>query len=448
MNQAKKQIPIRSLEFSAAFSQLSKQEQLYTYFFYRASWEGCPIVQFNISKESPAIFVVLQYFFSSFDSFDSLKQIVINATSEEEFDQFIEYACKFYSNIGNYNSFGFNKILPIGITIDSFDKILALSPSKDKISGVWNRVRETVFDDDKNCMIIQLEEKGGKNNYYLNGITEEEINKVDTFLLQQKINPLNTRLIKLAENKFAFLVGSVETKIRRFDGEDWIIGYYGDFNRFLNILTENLEKARDYAANDIQRDMLTKYIESFTTGSVEAHKDSQRLWVKDLKPVVETNIGWIETYIDPIGVRGYYEGLVALTDKENSKKFTNLVNLAPKVIATLPWEAHFENFPFKEPDFTALDVVCFASDGCPIGINIPNYDDIREEIGFKNVSLSNAYPSFKSLSYSRFLSDEDITKLQEFGQNSYIIQVACHELLGHGTGKLLRVDEKAKLTLN
>jgi dipeptidyl-peptidase-3 len=53
--------------------------------------------------------------------------------------------------------------------------------------------------------------------------------------------------------------------------------------------------------------MIDCYIESFKTGSIKKHVESQRWWVKDKKPVVETNIGWIETYIDPMGVRAYFE---------------------------------------------------------------------------------------------------------------------------------------------
>jgi dipeptidyl-peptidase-3 len=49
---------------------------------------------------------------------------------------------------------------------------------------------------------------------------------------------------------------------------------------------------------------------------------------------------------------------------------------------------------FMAPDFTTLDVICYGSCSCPLGINVPNYDDIREEDGFKNVFLNNSLGSY------------------------------------------------------
>lgn len=67
---------------------------------------------------------------------------------------------------------------------------------------------------------------------------------------------------------------------------------------------------------------------------------------------------------------------------------------------------------FMAPDFTTLEVITFASNGCPLGINIPNYDDVRETDGFKNVYLGNSMPSITVTSV-QFATPEQSKKLAD-----------------------------------
>ena len=96
-------------------------------------------------------------------------------------------------------------------------------------------------------------------------------------------------------------------------------------------------------------------------------------------------MGWVEHYVDPDGKRSTWDGWVAIVDKGRSKKFSQLVADAKNVIKKMPWSKELEKDTFVTPDFTSLDILSFGGDAMPKGINIPNYDDIREKEGFKNV---------------------------------------------------------------
>jgi len=163
--------------------------------------------------------------------------------------------------------------------------------------------------------------------------------------------------------------------------------------------------------------MVTDYIEHFRFGDVEKHKDSQRSWIKDIGPIVETNVGFIETYLDPSGARAEFEGFVSIVDKEISAKFNQLVVQADDLIKKLPWDSIFEKDKFLKPDFTSLDIVAFACSGTPIGINIPNYDDIRQHEGFKNVNLGNVYPK-PNAKTMKYVTEADKDLMCKFSNDS------------------------------
>jgi len=137
------------------------------------------------------------------------------------------------------------------------------------------------------------------------------------------------------------------------------------------------------------------------------------------------------------GLAQQREGFVAVVDKATSQKYGKLVAAAPNFIDELPWPKEYEKDTFSCPDFTALEVVTFASSSIPAGINIPNYDDVRQNFGFKNVSLINITRGYYKINTVKYIAAEEVELYKLWQASAFDVQVAIHELLGHGTGKLL-----------
>jgi len=134
--------------------------------------------------------------------------------------------------------------------------------------------------------------------------------------------------------------------------------------------------------------------------------------------------------------RSEFEGFVSFVNKKKSKVFNDLVANAERFIPLLTWGKDFELDTFTSPDYTSLDILTFACSGTPLGINIPNYDDIRKNFGFKNVYLANTIPTPKRTDKITFMNPKDALFYNTVYSDVLLVDVALHELLGHGTGKL------------
>lgn len=320
--------------------------------------------------------------------------------SDEDLKHYLSYAAQFMGNAGNYKSFGDSKFIP-RLAPEKLDAIAKVSPAAaEQYSECKNSFYET---SSPKLMDFGYPSEGRMSSYYeypeSSPITIDEIEGVADFLKDKQLMPENTRLRKLENGNFECLIASASTKSSESSDRDvkqtsWdlegplrgktLILVYGDHTKEMTTISEALTEAKKFAANKAESAMHGEYIKSFSTGSMNAHVESQRHWIHDLGPMVECNIGFIETYRDPHGIRGEWEGFAAMVNKERTKAFGKLVESAPEQIPKLPWSKDFEKDKFLSPDFTSLEVLTFAGSGIPAGINIPNYDNIRQTEGMSN----------------------------------------------------------------
>ncbi|XP_060107462.1 dipeptidyl peptidase 3 [Heteronotia binoei] len=453
-------IGIANLDCAEAFKLLSPEERLYAHYLSRACWYGGLVVLLQTSPEAPAIYTLISQLFRVQDPARLGELARSLGLSDEEYQAFLVYAAGVYANMGNYKSFGDTKFVP-NLPKEKLKKLVwesqALKEHPKEMEALWGRCGDLMFSLEPTQKHLGISGQG-ISTYFSANCSVEDAKLAQEFLDSQNISAYNTRLFKTKahgkkcyEVRLASVLSNdselddemrAKMKCFEFGGCDFTVTR-GDYGPLLEKVVENLQKALPHAANPTQGEMLTHYITSFTQGSISAHKKGSRCWIRDKGPIVESYIGFIESYRDPYGSRGEFEGFVAVVNKAMSAKFALLVASAERLLEELPWPRAFEKDAFLKPDFTSLDVLTFAGSGIPAGINIPNYDDIRQTDGFKNVSLGNVLAVAYSTQKEKltFLAEEDKDLYIKWKGPSFEVQVGLHELLGHGSGKLFVQDD-------
>uniref|UniRef100_A0A671VKD4 Dipeptidyl peptidase 3 n=1 Tax=Sparus aurata TaxID=8175 RepID=A0A671VKD4_SPAAU len=403
-------IGVSALDCGEAFRLLSPQEKMYAHYLSRAAWYGGLAVLLQTSPESANIFVLLQKIFRK-QTPAQLEQVATAAgLSAEEYQAFLVYAAGLYANMGNYKSFGDTKFIP-NLPKEKLEALMkasqAFQEQPAEMEALW---------DSCSCPLFSLEDKQkqlglgdkGITTYFSGNCCLEDAELAQKFLDSKKLSAYNTRLFKRDNGGKACYEVRLASAVQKGQNDSFTQEPSYDVKPYCTRDRFGMKNLA-YAANENQRKMLEEYRRSFTFGSVDAHKEGSRYWIKDKGPIVESYIGFIESYRDPFGSRGEFEGFVAVVNKAMSERFAKLVGSAEVLLPELPWPREFEKDTFLKPDFTSLDVLTFAGSGIPAGINIPNYDDIRQSEGFKNVSLGNvlavAYATQKEK--LTFLEEED-----------------------------------------
>ncbi len=205
-----------------------------------------------------------------------------------------------------------------------------------------------------------------------------------------------------------------------------------------------LEKAQGVAENKAQGDAIGLLIQYYRTGDLQTWDDYNVAWTAATDGNIDYINSFIEVYNDPAGYRGSYETIVQIKDFDMSQKMAVLSENAQWFEDNSPlMDAHKKDsvvgVTYKV--VTVAGEAGDASPSTPIGVNLPNANWIRKEVGSKSVSLGNIINSYNNAGSTgrlkEFVHDDDELKLEEeHGQLADKLHTALHEVIGHASGQL------------
>ena len=272
-------------------------------------------------------------------------------------------------------------------------------------------------------------------NFYGPGLTQDEVEAYyaalkDSADLTPVSYGLNSRLVK-DEN------GKVAEQVYRVGGL---------YSAAIEKIVENLEKAKPYAENDAQRDIIEKLIEYYTTGSLKTFDDYSIAWAEDTASQVDFINGFIESYGDPLGMTGSWESIVNFKNIPASRRTETLSANAQWFEDNSPVDPAFRKDEVKGVSAKVITAAILAGDAypaTPIGINLPNANWIRAAHGSKSVTLENITQAYDAANHGsgfdeEFVIDEPTRKLMaDYLFITDNLHTDLHECLGHGSGRLM-----------
>lgn len=271
-------------------------------------------------------------------------------------------------------------------------------------------------------------------NYY-QGVTQKE---AEDFYLAEKAKGdpehpvmfgMNSRLVKDKDGNI------VEKR--------WKIG--GMYGAAIEKIVEHLTKAREFAEDAQQGEVIDKLIAYYTTGDLHTFDEYSILWADNTEPMVDFVNGFIECYGDPLGLKCSWESIVNFKDLEATKRTETLSKNAQWFEDNSPVDSRFKKENVKGVSAKVINAAILGGDLYPstaIGINLPNSDWVRKEHGSKSVTIGNLTEAYSKAAGNGMrkefcLSDEEVEMIGKYGDITDDLHTDLHECLGHGSGKLL-----------
>lgn len=322
-------------------------------------------------------------------------------------------------------------------------QVSALPNAEKLVAGNPEELMRVVFD--STYMAIKVNQADGvdvittsANNFYV-GVTQKEVEtyyeklKQQTQKAQQNDNlpmfGLNSQLVK--EN------GQLVEKT-------WKVG--GMYSDAIEHIVFWLEKASGVAENEQQKSAIDALIKYYKSGDLVDFDTYSILWTQDLQSRVDFINGFIESYNDPLGLRGSWESIVNFKDSTNTARTELISSNAQWFEDRSPVDPRFRKPVVKGVTAKVITAAILAGDSypaTPIGINLPNSNWIRAQHGSKSVSIDNITAAYDAAAQGNGFAEEFMWSAEEVNQAKqyahYVdnVHTDLHECLGHASGQLL-----------
>ncbi len=271
-------------------------------------------------------------------------------------------------------------------------------------------------------------------NLYGNDVTQAEVEAYyaalkDTTDLTPISYGLNSRLVK---------------KDGKLVEETYCLG--GLYSDAIITIIKHLCEAERYAENDAQRAIIQELIKYYTTGDLRTFDSYSILWTNDTASKVDFINGFIESYGDPLGMKGAWESIVNFKDEAASHRTEVISANAQWFENNSPVDPRFRKPVVKGVSAKVITAAILAGDAypaTPIGINLPNANWIRVAHGSKSVTIENITSAYDEASHGNGFNEEfviDAATAELMNKYLFItdnLHTDLHECLGHGSGQLL-----------
>ena len=412
-----------------AFEELTLDQKKLIYYLTEAALAGRDILWDQNGRYNLAVRDLLENLYKNYKG----------DRNDAQFKAFEKYLKQVEFGNGVYHHYSTDKFIP-GFSAEWFDGALSSAGiSLDKY-GDAATLRRLIFDPE--FLAKRVNQAAGQdviatsaNNLYGPGVTQAEVEAFygamkDTTDLTPVSYGLNSRVVKGDDGKLK--------------EEVYKIG--GLYSPAIERIVANLELALPLAETPEQAASIAKLISFYRTGSLREFDEYSILWVDDTKSKVDFVNGFIESYGDPLGMTGSWEGIVNFRNDDASQRTQTISENAQWFENNSPVDTRFRKPHVKGVTAKVINAAILAGDSypsSPIGINLPNANWIRAAHGSKSVTIENLTQAYDDAAHGNGFNEEfviDAPTRELLDKYLFItdnLHTDLHECLGHASGQLL-----------